>query len=189
MRELSPTEQSCVLDVGVTAWPRSEGANILEREWLWKSRLIAVSPERLGKAKRYYPQVRMTRADGCHLPLADESVDYVWSNAVIEHVGGIERQQAFVLEALRVASAGVFITTPYRWSPIESHTNLPFIHWLPKSLRDVVFRVLGFPWMREVFLLSKDEFKGLFPSGTAVRVIKQRVALIPYTLIATVRKS
>ncbi len=61
------------------------------------------------------------------------SFDVVFSNAVIEHVGDRERQEALVREALRVGRR-VFVTTPNRWFPIEVHTRLPFVHWLPDEL-------------------------------------------------------
>ena len=34
-------------------------------------------------------------------------------------------------EALRVAPRA-FVTTPNRWFPIEVHTRLPLVHWLPE---------------------------------------------------------
>ena len=190
MREMSPTPQSCILDVGMAATPRYEErkTNILEREWPWKSQLIAISRDYPSVAKQHHPLVKMIQADGCQLPLANESVDYVWSNAVIEHVGDMEQQRAFVLEALRVAREGVFIATPDCAFPLEIHSNLPFIHWLPKRARDAIFNFLGFRWMNSISLLSEREFGELFPSGTEVRIIRQRITLLPYNLVALVRK-
>ena len=36
-----------------------------------------------------------------------------------------------IAECSRVAKRMVFLTTPNRWFPIEVHTALPLIHWLP----------------------------------------------------------
>ena len=66
-------------------------------------------------------------------PFDDGSFDVVFSNAVIEHVGDRERQGQLVREALRVGRR-VFLTTPNRWFPVEVHTRLPFVHWLPDEL-------------------------------------------------------
>ena len=74
-----------------------------------------------------------SQGDACALPFPDGAFDVVHSNAVIEHVGGRERQEAFVREALRVGRR-VFLTTPNRWFPIEVHTRLPLVHWLPDPL-------------------------------------------------------
>ena len=97
-------------------------------------------------------------ADGRAMPFARGSFDLAVSNAVVEHVGGIEEQRQFVAEHVRVARSWV-ITTPNKWFPIESHTAVVFLHWLPR-------------WRarREEFtrLLSRREFKRLLPAGTQV---------------------
>src|SRR4029079_8533354 len=77
-----------------------------------------------------YPHVPYVQGDACALPFEDGAFDVVFSNAVIEHVGDRERQRAFVSEAIRVGRRA-FITTPNRRFPIEVHTRLPLVHWLP----------------------------------------------------------
>jgi hypothetical protein len=62
---------------------------------------------------------------------------------VIEHVGSWARQCAFVAECCRVARRAVFITTPNRWFPVEFHTVLPLVHWLPKEVFRAVMRRTG----------------------------------------------
>jgi ubiquinone/menaquinone biosynthesis C-methylase UbiE len=81
-----------------------------------------------------YPGLRFVFADGRHLAFADQEFDYVHSSAVLEHVGSRQKQAAFLREAWRVARKGIFITTPNRWFPIEFHTVMPFVHWLPPDL-------------------------------------------------------
>ena len=66
------------------------------------------------------------------MPFADNSFDLVVSNAVIEHVGGLQ-QRCFLQESVCVARKDVFFTTPNRWYPIELHTLLPFIHYLRET--------------------------------------------------------
>ena len=67
---------------------------------------------------------------GDPLPFRDAEFDVVFSNAVLEHVGSRSAQAAFVRELCRVGKA-FFITTPNRWFPIEHHTGLPMLHYLP----------------------------------------------------------
>ena len=71
------------------------------------------------------------------LPFRDGEFDVVFSNAVVEHVGSRTAQAAFVGELCRVGKS-FFITTPNRWFPVEHHTGLPLLHYLPAS----VFRSL-----------------------------------------------
>jgi hypothetical protein len=42
-----------------------------------------------------------------------------------------------------VARRGIFVTTPNRWFPIEVHTVLPLVHYLPPSAFRAVLRKLG----------------------------------------------
>ena len=98
----------------------------------------ARAPRRSGLPCAATRQIAYVQGDACALPFADRSFDIVFSNAVIEHVGDIERQRLFVAEALRVGRR-VFLTTPNRWFPIEVHTRLPFVHWLPERAADRVY--------------------------------------------------
>jgi ubiquinone/menaquinone biosynthesis C-methylase UbiE len=78
------------------------------------------------------------------MPFEDASFDLVHSAAVLEHVGSSENQAKMVAECLRVARRGIFLTTPNRWFPIEFHTQLPLVHWLPKRACRALLRRLGY---------------------------------------------
>ena len=117
----------------------------------------------------------MVRADGRNLPFADGEFDLCFSNAVIEHVaGGREGQRQFVDELCRVAGR-VFVTTPNRWFPIDPHTLLPFVHWLPAGpVRDRLLRLRGFADVLDP--LGPKELAALFPYP--VRVVNRGLTLI-----------
>jgi hypothetical protein len=87
-----------------------------------------------------------TRGDACDLPFPDRSFDYVFSNAVIEHVGGPDRARTMLDESKRVARKGAFHTTPDRWFPIETHTQIPLLHWLPSRFQQRAFAKAGKPY-------------------------------------------
>jgi SAM-dependent methyltransferase len=124
------------------------------------------------------PEIEYVQADGCALPFPDDSFDVCFSNAVIEHVGGIDRQRAFVAEAVRV-SRRVFLTTPNRWFPVELHTRLPLVHWLPVPVAHRAYELLGMPWARENRLLGPRELRGLFP--VPVRIVNLGLTLVAIT--------
>ena len=42
-----------------------------------------------------------------------------------------------------MARRGLFVTTPNRWFPIEVHTVLPLVHYLPPSTFRAILRRLG----------------------------------------------
>jgi hypothetical protein len=67
------------------------------------------------------------------LPFRDSEVDIVISNAVVEHVCN-RRQQAEFMSDLSCVAKAFFVTTPNRWFPVEHHTGLPLLHYLPGPL-------------------------------------------------------
>jgi hypothetical protein len=123
-----------ILDVGVTSDRTYEASNYLEDWYPCKHMVTAVGIDDASFLRIQYPGMTFVMADGLQLPFRDRTFDVVHSSAVIEHVGSASRQRAFVSECCRVARRAVFITTPNRWFPVEFHTVLPLVHWLPKDL-------------------------------------------------------
>jgi hypothetical protein len=111
--------------------------------------------------------VRTIIGDGRSLPCASGSVDWVFSNAVIEHVGCWEDQLRFAAEIRRTARRGYFVTTPNKYFPIEPHTMFPYYQFLSERLQRNVIR--WWPgYMREyeeIHLLSKAQLQELFPEA------------------------
>jgi SAM-dependent methyltransferase len=143
LRSLSPTSEDRVLDVGVTNDRLHDHSNYLEAWYPYKSRVTAAGLEDASFLEELYPGVRFVQADALDLPFSDSSYDFVHSSAVIEHVGSHRNQTAFLREVWRVARHGIFITTPNRWFPIEVHTVLPFVHYLPPEAFRAILRGLG----------------------------------------------
>jgi SAM-dependent methyltransferase len=129
--------------------------------------------------------------DGCQTAFADRSFDIVFSNSVIEHVGGEERQRQFAREIMRCGSA-FFVQTPNKWFPFDLHTLLPFAHWLPQRFFRKLIRIsprfLFFkpdPGDLEDFsnmrLLGRKELQQLFPGA---EILKERFCGMTKSLIA-----
>ena len=81
-------------------------------------------------------------------------------------------------EALRVARRA-FVTTPNRWFPVEVHTRLPLVHWLPERLAHRGYDLAGKPWAKENHLLGPRALRDLFPR-------EARVLNLGMTLVAVV---
>ena len=64
--------------------------------------------------------------DACDPPpsLMREHFDLVFSNSVIEHVGGHSRRERFA-DAVRSLGTHFWVQTPYRYFPIEPHFLSP----------------------------------------------------------------
>lgn len=132
-----------ILDVGVTSDRDQLASNYLEAWHPRKDVLTACGIDDASFLEADYPGLRFVRGDGRRLPFADGSFDWVHSSAVLEHVGATEAQAAFVSELYRVCRKGVFATTPNRWFPVEFHSVLPLVHWLPKPWFRALLRRLG----------------------------------------------
>jgi len=132
-----------ILDVGVTSDRTYQASNYLEAWYPHKSMITAAGIDDASFLCSQYPGVRFVRANGLSLPFRDRSFDVVHASAVIEHVGSFAQQCAFLRECCRVARRVVFITTPNRWFPVEFHTLLPLVHWLPKPVFRALMRAGG----------------------------------------------
>jgi len=139
------------------------------------------------------------------LSFEDRSFDIVFCSSVIEHVtvpkervweerSGTEfrqlsriRQAEFAREIRRIA-VGYWVQTPYRWFPIESHTWLPLVGWLPRSLQVPLLRLTNRVWVKRTkpdwnLLVAKD-MKNLFPDAD---IIFERLCGLTKSLIAVKR--
>jgi len=77
------------------------------------------------------------------LPFDDRSFDLVVSNHVIEHVGDRAAQLRHLIEIRRVLDTDgcLYLAVPNRWTLVEPHFRLPFLSWLPRSLRSAYVRL------------------------------------------------
>jgi Methyltransferase domain len=174
---LAPGPDTTVVDVGVTDAPFGGGSsdNFFEALYPWPERITAVGRTELVRFTAAFPGVRTVQSDGRELPFRDGEFDLGFSNAVVEHVaGGRDGQRQFVAELCRVA-ARVFVTTPNRWFPVDPHTLLPFVHWLPGGpRRNRLLRARGFDDVLDP--LGPRQLAELFPYP--VRVINRGLTLV-----------
>ncbi|MEI7740989.1 MAG: methyltransferase domain-containing protein [bacterium] len=165
--EMNPENESRVLDLGVTPESSLPESNLFEKLYPYKNQLVAASVEDASGAMRDFVGVRFIRIDAGRLPFADKAFDILFCGAVLEHVGDHEDQKLFVSECVRVARR-VFITTPNRFFPVDFHTFLPLVHWLPRRYHQAILRVLGYGFLSKtenLNLLSAGRLKSLFEDG------------------------
>jgi SAM-dependent methyltransferase len=183
---MAPDATTTILDVGVDEVSSGEPGgetgctthNFLEDRYPWPDRITALGLHDGERFRTRYPRITYVEGDACALPFGNASFDVVHSNAVIEHVGGRDRQEAFVREALRVGRR-VFVTTPNKWFPVEVHTRLPLVHWLPERTAGRLYDRTGMSWARENHLLGARDLRALFP--VPVRIHNLGMTLVAAT--------
>jgi 2-polyprenyl-3-methyl-5-hydroxy-6-metoxy-1,4-benzoquinol methylase len=141
-----------------------------------------------------YPNIKkILIGDGRYNNLPNNSFDIVHSNATIEHVGSYKNQLLFVKECIRISKKSVFIQTPNRFYPIDFHTILPFIHWLPKNIHRKILRIFGLNFYsleKNLNLLSESDLKNLCNELNIknYKIIKYRLFFALSNLILFIKK-
>jgi ubiquinone/menaquinone biosynthesis C-methylase UbiE len=168
---VNPDSDDTILDVGASANPAFIASNYLE----WAYPTLKITALGLGEEnptwQKLYPSVPYIHGTALELPFEDNSFDVVYSHAVIEHVGSFDNQVKMISEAIRVARKSVWITTPYRWHPVEFHTVLPLIHWLPKPIHRYFLQKLGLNYFSTEETLNLLDRKSL---NTAVQLAQPK---------------
>jgi len=162
---IQPTPQTRIVDVGTTPDLDLAYNNFFERWYPHTDRLAACSIEDCSNLEASFPGLSFQLITGPDLPYGDRQFDVAISFAVLEHVGSADKQRRFLAELARIADAFV-VFTPYRYFPMEMHTLLPLLHWLPMKSHRKVLRALGMPfWADEenLNLLSVASVKPLLP--------------------------
>lgn len=139
--------------------------------------------------------IRAEQADACSLPsrISGSSYDLVFSNSVIEHLGGHAQRMRFA-DTVHKLAARHWVQTPYRYFPIEPHWLFPGFQFFPLAVRAQVSRHWplahtqsqskdeGIRAAMSVELLSRTEMAFYFPDST---LRSERVVGLVKSLIAT----
>jgi len=184
-----PDPDALVLDIGVNADLRERHQYFLESRYPYLERVVACGLESGEHYRSLFPQATYLRvARGEPLPFATGHFDLAFCSAVVEHVGSRESQKTFVEEVLRV-SKWAFFTTPNRWYPVDLHTQLPLLHYLPGSVYRPVYRLLGFDFFsreENLNLLDRKALATLVPSGRRFEISTHKFLGLPSNLLLTV---
>jgi hypothetical protein len=159
------TDVTSILDMGVSPEHTSPEANFLEKLYPYTQNITMSSIEDAKNLEQVFVGATFVQYNGGAFPFESKQFDICFSSAVLEHVGDRDRQAFFISECIRVAKK-VYLTTPNRFFPIEMHTMLPLIHWLPQSLHQRLLSLLKMEhWSKteNLNLLTKKTLYSLIP--------------------------
>jgi hypothetical protein len=137
------------------------------------------------------PWMDIVQADACAGGFG--KYDLVFSNSLMEHLGGHARREQFA-NVVQESAPSWWIQTPYRYFPIEPHWVFPCFQFLPFRMRVMVcqhWNTLNMPACKDpdqaadivasIELISATEMHTYFPTS---EVWFERVAGIPKSLVA-----
>lgn len=135
-------------------------------------------------------KITFLSAAGDALPLKDECIDVIVSQQVIEHVEDVDQ---YLNEAYRVLKKrGILVISfPNKVFPIEGHSKLPFITYLPQSL----FQIIMNAFAKRDYLVNRFTYKLIFNKVISIgfkriydatkEVLRKFFSNRPFTGVAT----
>ena len=125
--------------------------------------------------KKYKNIKKVIIGDAKNTMLENNSFDIVHSNATIEHIGSFEEQVLFVKEMFRISKESIFIQTPNRFYPIDFHTILPFVHWLPNKIHRKILKFLKLDFYAEEKNLNLLDIRELKKICEILKITKYKI--------------
>ncbi|GAA0398421.1 hypothetical protein Acor_34340 [Acrocarpospora corrugata] len=117
--------------------------------------------------------------DACELPsnLVSRRFDLVFSNSVIEHVGGHEPRRRFAASVHRLSERH-WVQAPYQYFPLEPHWLFPMFQFLPLPVQTAIAarwplswgarprnRAEALPKVLEIELMTRTLMRYYFPDS------------------------
>ena len=93
------------------------------------------------------------------------SSDLVFSNATIEHVGSTTNQLKMISNVIKLTKKNFVLIAPNRYHPIDFHTQIPLIHWLPKKIHRKILSLIGLKFY------SKEENLNLLSTTDLINLL------------------
>ena len=168
-----------VLDIGTTSDTENKSSNLIIKNLKNVKNLSSISDQLITSPFFKKKLQKSIVQNFSEHEIENFKSDLVVSNATIEHVGNYKNQKAMVRNMIKLSKKMVIISSPYRYHPIEFHTKIPFIHWLPKKIhRNILknFNISFYSKEKNLNLLSESDFSSFIKN----KEIKSEFRYIKY---------
>ena len=110
--------------------------------------------------------------------------DILISSATIEHVGSRGNQEKMISNMINLSNKYIVVTTPNKFHPIEFHTKLPLLHFLPDNIYRKILTLLGYSFFaqeKNLNLLSLKDFEDILNKFTNINFKIFKVKFFGFT--------
>ena len=153
-----------VLDIGTTADSENKSSNLIVKNLENIKHFKSISDQEITSSFFEKKLKKSITGNFSEKEINEFSSNLVISNATIEHVGSFSEQKKMISNIINLSKKLFIISTPNRFYPIDFHTKLPLIHWLPKPLHRKILNFLGLYFYEKeenLNLLGKSDIKNL----------------------------
>jgi SAM-dependent methyltransferase len=154
IRTEAPEEPRRALDIGCqNGWTTDRYASLTELDW------VGIDPA-LDEPQRSPNGIALHPGSSDKLDFPDDSFGVAMLANVYEHIFP-ERRVASFEEMRRVLTAdGVVVgQIPNPYFPIESHSRLPFMGWLPVRAQHVYWKLSPAPWEHDFYVVTTKHLR------------------------------
>jgi len=150
-----------VLDIGTTNDTKNKSSNFIVKNLKNVKNFYSISDQLITSSFFKKTLQKSITENFSEYEIENLKSDLVISNATIEHVGNYDNQKAMINNMIKLSKKMIIISTPNRYHPLEFHTKIPFIHWLPKNIHRKILKNIGLTFFSKeenLNLLSKSDF-------------------------------
>ena len=161
-KQIALNDINNVLDVGTTNDTENQSSNFIIKNLKNIRELYSISDQFINSTLFKKKLQKSIIENFSEHEIENFKSDLVISNATIEHVGNYNDQKAMIDNMIKFSKKMVIISTPNRYHPLEFHTKIPFIHWLPKTIHRKILKKLNLSFYskeKNLNLLSRSDLK------------------------------
>ena len=156
-----------VLDIGTTNDTKNKSSNFIVKNLKNIKNFNSISDQLITSSFFKKKLQKSITENFSEYEIENFKSDLVISNATIEHVGNYDNQKTMFDNMIKLCKKMIIISTPYRYHPLEFHTKIPLIHWLPKNIHRKILKNIGLTFFSKeenLNLLSKSDFNNFVES-------------------------
>jgi hypothetical protein len=159
------TKIKSLLDVGTTQESDRLSSNFLVKCFNKVPIKYSISDQKIIKSKLFKKCIQRSIVRNLNKSCISLKSDLLISSATIEHLGNKKNIKKGILNMIKLTKKYFVITTPNRFYPLDFHTKLPLIHFLPKKIHRFILRYLGHNFLSKeenLNLLSRNDLITFF---------------------------